>query len=59
MVVDAVLKFSNVLQNLVSLSELVSFCELPSLIIQWAPYASLALGSIRYFFKVMSMWYDN
>ena len=54
-VVETVLKFSNNLETLVSGLELVSSCQQASLISKWAPYVSLALGCIRYFFKVKSM----
>ena len=50
--VDTVLNFSNNLQSLVGISELVSFCYYTCLTLKWGPYATLALGCIRFFFKV-------
>jgi hypothetical protein len=51
-VVESVLKFSDGLQALVSVSEVVSLCYNKFLISKWGPFASLALGCIRLFFKV-------
>lgn len=51
-VVDAVVTFSDGLQSLVSVSEVVSLCYNTFLMSKWGPFASLALGCIRLFFKV-------